>query len=1086
MRKAIVVSALVALPLMMGMVRPALWIPTVGIPTATTTAFPLGTTSVVVGETVHFDVSATPAPGCVITSYQWDFGDLTPDPASGTSFRDHVYTTPGHYTVSVVVTDVGTGGGAAPATQMEIVVHHPLPATKPTNSSTIILDPAPANRIWVVNPDQDTVATFSTSGAPGTVEIPVGKNPRTLAQAGDKTIWVVSQSHPSISILDRNTNALLHVIPLPHGSAPYGICMTPDGSAAYVSFQGSGGVWKISTATRQVIASGTQPPSARGIAVAPDGRVLVTRFISPQSGSLEHHNTVAFAQQNRGEVVMYDANLGNPQVIPLAIDPGQGLSPDPEFGASAPPAANGSRGVPNYLTSLVITPDGRRAWIPSKKDNIQRGIRTPERDGRTPSAEVAYRAIVSSIDLTINQEQIFERVDVDNSEMPQAACVSPLGDFIFIALQGTNKVQVRDLYDMDLPLNGPGEPSGTSLNSADSLAPQGLVLDPAANRLYVQNYMGRTVAIFNVANILNGTAGTMGAPVSVLPTVLTADLLGNTVRDGKRVFYNAGDPRMSLNGYISCAGCHLDGGSDMRVFDFTNRNEGFRNTVMLQGRAGTGHGNVHWSANFDEIQDFDNDVYFQFHFGNPAPGPGPANSSFTLNPNAPMGAANAGRDAALDAMAAYVASLDKVARSPFRNADGTLTATGAAGEAIFKTLDCQRCHGGSTFTDSKVGNLAPVVDPVGIVPPNTPVLHNVGTIRPTSGKRLGQPAGPGLTLPGIDTPTLKGIWQTAPFFHDGSAATMRAVIDAVPIAPAPANAHGGMHLLTDDEKAALERYMIEIDELDAPPVPAAQDNSVELVSNSTSRPYSLATSAQGRLPYVDRSYAITTNLAGLAPSLDGRILLRTHEDDKNVSAASHLTFTLDNTSDVYIFFDSRAATLPTWVGAGGWTALPSHDLTITPGLVMNAYRRQNVTGTVTLGGNAAAGAAGALRNYFVIIHQTAGPVVFEEGPIAQREWVHQQDGDGDGLRDDFEAVSSATVANLSPWKVDSNTGTVSDEDLPSGGSTLFAAQPPPITMTPPGGGFAGGGGGGGGGCGLGGLEFLLPLLAARLITRRRK
>jgi hypothetical protein len=255
------------------------------------------------------------------------------------------------------------------------------------------------------------------------------------------------------------------------------------------------------------------------------------------------------------------------------------------------------------------------------------------------------------------------------------------------------------------------------------------------------------------------------------------------------------------------------------------------------------------------------------------------------------------------------------------------------------------------------------------------------------------------------------------------------------------------------------------------------------VSNSTSRPYSLATSAQGRLPYVDRSYTITTNLAALVPSLSGRILLRTHEDDKNVSSSSHVTITLDNTSDVYVFFDSRATTPPTWLTAD-WTALPSHNVTISPGLLMNAWRRQNLTGSVTLGGNAASGSAGALRNYFVIIHQTAGPVVFEEGPISQTEWVHQQDGDGDGLRDDFEAVTSATVANLSPWKVDSNTAATSDEDLASGSSTLFAAQPPPLAVGGGGGFF--GGGGGGGGCGLGGLEFLLPMLALRLMRRRRQ
>jgi len=32
----------------------------------------------------------------------------------------------------------------------------------------------------------------------------------------------------------------------------------------------------------------------------------------------------------------------------------------------------------------------------------------------------------------------------------------------------------------------------------------------------------------------------------------------------------------------------------------------------LRGRTGTDHGNVHWTGNFDEIHDFENDIRFAF------------------------------------------------------------------------------------------------------------------------------------------------------------------------------------------------------------------------------------------------------------------------------------------------------------------------------------------------------------------------------------------------------------------------------------------------------------------------------------------
>ena len=50
-------------------------------------------------------------------------------------------------------------------------------------------------------------------------------------------------------------------------------------------------------------------------------------------------------------------------------------------------------------------------------------------------------------------------------------------------------------------------------------------------------------------------------------------------------------------------------------------------------------------------------------------------------------------------------------------------------------------------------------------------LRDVGTIRqPGSGKRLGA------QLTGIDPPTLRGLWDTAPYLHDGSAATLAAAV----------------------------------------------------------------------------------------------------------------------------------------------------------------------------------------------------------------------------------------------------------------------------------------------------------------------
>ena len=126
-----------------------------------------------------------------------------------------------------------------------------------------------------------------------------------------------------------------------------------------------------------------------------------------------------------------------------------------------------------------------------------------------------------------------------------------------------------------------------------------------------------------------------------------------------------------------------------------------------------------------------------------------------------LGAPKAGKSADLDALAAYVNSLSRFAPSPYRNNDGSLTLEAAAGKALFTSAGCAQCHGGEPFSDS-----------------SSQANHNVGTIKATSGQRLGG------ALTGLDTPTLRDVWNTAPYLHDGSAPTLEAAISAHTAVPA--------------------------------------------------------------------------------------------------------------------------------------------------------------------------------------------------------------------------------------------------------------------------------------------------------------
>ena len=298
-------------------------------------------------------------------------------------------------------------------------------------------------------------------------------------------------------------------------------------------------------------------------------------------------------------------------------------------------------------------------------------------------------------------------------------------------------------------------------------------------RLFIQNFLSRSVTVYDVSGIVNTTDNT-AKKLKVISTV-GYEKLSARVLKGKQIFYNASDPHMSRRGYLSCASCHLDGEQDGRIWDFTDRGEGLRNTVTLLGRRGTAHGKLHWTGNFDEIQDFEQDIRHSFG----GLGFMPDAEFHTGTRDTPLGDRKAGISPDLDALAAYVTSLDRVNPSPFRNADGTVTTSAREGREIFRELNCAACHSGNEFTDSATGE-----------------DHDIDTIRPHTGKRLGQ------TIAGLDTPTLKGLWETAPYLHDGSAATLMDVITTANLN----DMHGRTSDLTDKQRQHLVDYLLQIDE----------------------------------------------------------------------------------------------------------------------------------------------------------------------------------------------------------------------------------------------------------------------------------
>jgi YVTN family beta-propeller protein len=708
-----------------------------------------------------------PASGGTGVSYRWNFGDGSPAVLTTTPQTTHQFTRPGRFIITLTAIDAS---GIETTITFPRNVRPPIIGGRPAASQGIVTSPGV---VWTVNPDHGTVSALDTGTGAILAEIPTGKKPSCLAFAPDGSLWVTNKDDSNIAVIDPATRTVTRTLPLPRGSAPFGIIFPNNQTHAFVALEAAGLLAKIDATTGALVTTSPTGPHPRHLSSTHDGAtILVSRFITPPApgeATVNPSDTLG-----GGEILRFRSSdltlLGTTLLAP----------------STEPDSGGGGRGLPNYLGPAVISPAGDFAWVPSKQDNIQRGTL---RDSRDLTHDSTVRAITSVIDLGDFSEVSDVRIDHDDGSVPSTAIFDNSGLFLFVALEGSRQVAVVDAYGrnefMRIPVGR---------------APQGLTLSPDGGVLFVHNFMDRSVSLIAVADITD--YGTPSATTLATLNSVSREALPAEVFRGKQLFYDAADDRIALQDYISCASCHNDGGHDGRVWDFTGFGEGLRNTTDLRGRAGTAHGPLHWSGNFDEVQDFENQLRSL------AGGDGLIVAG---SPHAPLATANAGRSADLDALAAYVTSLGDFSNSPHRNSDGSMTAAASRGRNVFIAANCASCHSGTGFTDS------------GSAP-----RHDIGTLKPSSGSRLGA------ALDGIDTPTLRGLHDGAPYLHDGSAASLAEAIAA----------HDGITLSSEDS-ADLVAYLLQIEESEsAAPAPGAP-----AILSFTASPATLTSGASSTLSW---------------------------------------------------------------------------------------------------------------------------------------------------------------------------------------------------------------------------------------------
>ena len=313
---------------------------------------------------------------------------------------------------------------------------------------------------------------------------------------------------------------------------------------------------------------------------------------------------------------------------------------------------------------------------------------------------------------------------------PWEAALSPDGKRLYSIYAGTNDMNISDVIDDDyMEIERVGRAVRVGQN------PRAVRVSPDGKTVYIYNALDFAVSVHKAENMER------------LATVQVCDPPKTPEWVRGKILFSTALPPMSSQRWIACVSCHPDGHSDARVWQ---NPEGLRKTPAMFGLAHTQP--LHWSADRDEVQDFEYTIRGKLMQGMGLLSGGMKKKQgfepIELEENL------AGRSKDLDALAIYCNSFD-FTLSPHIPAPGKLTESAQRGMKLFfdKKIACAECHSGPYYTDSSLTKPFK--------------LHDVGTGGDDPTEKIG---------PKYDTPTLLGIYRTAPYLHHGKAKTLLDVL----------------------------------------------------------------------------------------------------------------------------------------------------------------------------------------------------------------------------------------------------------------------------------------------------------------------
>ena len=559
-------------------------------------------------------------------------------------------------------------------------------------------------------------------------------SPINLTVSGDgKRLYVVAQESNALLIVDAERNKVINKIGV--GNQPHSVILSKDGKKAYVSNQWSDNVFVIDLSEGTITDTLKTGNGPAGLAMSADGKALyVVNSFSSDVSVIDLHSKEEINRITAGN---------NPTGIKLSPD-GKLIFVTSRRAVIAP------YGQPLVSEITVINDSSRRISEYKKIESaymMENIAFTPRGDlgfvtlirpkNYVPSIQVEQGWMMTHGFGVIDPgkegkvtEFLIDEPDSYYSD-PFGIAITPDGKKAFISSAGVDYVSVIDI-DSVRTLIANASPEVRKLYSNNlglssryimkrirtGANPKGIALSPDGKLLYVAEMLDDNIGVINTETLEKVSSIDLGGPRRI-----------TVARRGRRLFNNSSH---TFQNQYCCYTCHPDMHEDGLVYNMSGKDMGrnVTNTMSLRDISETAP--YKWSGTNPTVYKQDGMRFSTFLT---------RTESFSYKD--------------LDALTAYILTGIKNPPNLQYNPNGELTESQLRGKKIFeRTKDsfgneipeanrCITCHTPPYYTNRK--------------------MSYVQTLAATDDSIL------------FDTPHLNDIYSSAPYLHDGRAATLEEI-----------------------------------------------------------------------------------------------------------------------------------------------------------------------------------------------------------------------------------------------------------------------------------------------------------------------